>query len=233
MYFLVDTNKQVIFGWSAKCGCSHVKTIFLFLQTGILIDKIHINDRHRLPNDIENYTTIIFTRNPYNRLVSGFLDKYGPGRSYRNLWKHPSLTFSRFVDEVIKSNWTMIDKHHFTSQITEDFDKKILKSKMITCYDVTNIDYTYIEQLYNTKIPENIINKKRGHERTFQNQPLWNNTDVYDLHIDKYINYDIDLKYFYNHELRTKVFLFYKDDFYFFDKYNIDYINPCFRRLKK
>ena len=33
MHFLVDTNKQIIFGWSAKCGCSHIKEIYWFLQT--------------------------------------------------------------------------------------------------------------------------------------------------------------------------------------------------------
>ena len=33
MFFLVDTNKKIIFGWSAKCGCSHIKTIFWFLQS--------------------------------------------------------------------------------------------------------------------------------------------------------------------------------------------------------
>jgi len=32
MYFLVDNDKQIIFGWSAKCGCSHIKNIFWFLH---------------------------------------------------------------------------------------------------------------------------------------------------------------------------------------------------------
>ena len=32
MYFLVDNKKKIIFGWSAKCGCSHIKYIYYFLQ---------------------------------------------------------------------------------------------------------------------------------------------------------------------------------------------------------
>jgi hypothetical protein len=78
------------------------------------------------------------------------------------------LTFSQFVDKVINSDWETIDEHHFTSQTTEKFDEKILLSKIIKFYDISNIDYEYIEQLYNKKIPECIINKKQGHEREFQ-----------------------------------------------------------------
>ena len=29
MHFLIDNNLKLIFGFSAKCGCSTVKTIFL------------------------------------------------------------------------------------------------------------------------------------------------------------------------------------------------------------
>lgn len=32
MYFLLDFQRNIIFGWSAKCGCSHVKNLFHFLQ---------------------------------------------------------------------------------------------------------------------------------------------------------------------------------------------------------
>jgi hypothetical protein len=35
MYFLIDDNKKIIFGWSAKCGCSHVKYMFKFLTEEI------------------------------------------------------------------------------------------------------------------------------------------------------------------------------------------------------
>ena len=77
MYFLIDYEKQIIFGWSAKCGCSHIKNIFWFLKTGKLENKIHTEkDMNKLPNYINHYTTIIITRNPYKRIISGFLDKY-------------------------------------------------------------------------------------------------------------------------------------------------------------
>lgn len=166
MFFLVDTNKKIIFGWSAKCGCSHIKNIYWFLQTDNFENVIHTEkDINELPNDIENYTTLLFIRNPYKRIVSGFLDKYRTNGQFRHLWPNSFLSFSQFVDKLINSDWNTIDYHHFTPQTTEQFDEKILFSKYITFYDIDKIDYGYIEQLYTKKIPEYVINKKQGHER--------------------------------------------------------------------
>lgn len=227
MFFLVDNNKKIIFGWSAKCGCSHIKYIYWFLQTDNTTTEIHTKlDKNILPKDIENYTTLIFSRNPYNRIVSGFLDKYKKTGEYRHYWKYPTLTFSQFVDELVKSNWKIINKHHFTPQTSEDFNGKILLSKIIKFYDISNIDYQYIEQLYNKKIPECIINKKYGHERKLHiNINECFDKYVYDLNIDEYIDYNIDIKYFYNEEIKEKVFNFYINDFNFFYENGINYIN--------
>ena len=152
MFFLVDIDNKIIFGWSAKCGCTHIKNIYWFLQTGNLENLIHTpKDVNNLPDDIENYITLIFSRNPYKRLLSGFLDKYKKNGEYRHRWKYPSLTFSQFVDKLINYEWNIIDSHHFEPQTTHIFDKKILMSKIIKFYDICNIDYEYIEQLYNKK----------------------------------------------------------------------------------
>ena len=59
MFFLLDNKVKVIFGWSAKCGCTHVKRMFRFFQNQD-IHNVHTDDDvHNLPDDIENYTTII------------------------------------------------------------------------------------------------------------------------------------------------------------------------------
>ena len=227
MYYLLDTNNKIIFGWSAKCGCCHIKNIFWFLQTDKLINNIHTEkDDNELPKDIENYITIIFIRNPYKRIVSGFLDKYKKNGQYRHLWKEPVLSFSKFVDKLINYDWKTIEKHHFTPQTTEKFDKKILLSKIIKFFDIGKIDYEYIEKLYNKKIPKCVINKKQGHERLFNknlNEENYYNNYVYDLHIDKYINYKINTKYFYNEDIKEKVFNFYINDFIFFKENSFDY----------
>ena len=225
MKFLIDYNKKIIVGWSAKCGCSHVKNIFWFLQNNLENNLIHTDlDSNNLPDDIENYTTIVISRNPYKRIVSGFLDKYMKNSEYKILWKHNNITFSMFVNELIKNNWEMVNKHHFTQQTSEKFSLKILQSKNIKFYDIENIDYNYIEDLYNIKIPDKVMNKKEGHERInrIKKDKIFNNY-VYDLEMDEYHDSNVDIKFFYNEELKNKIYKFYEYDFNFFEEVGINY----------
>jgi hypothetical protein len=138
-----------------------------------------------------------------------------------HLWKNQFLSFSQFVDKLINCDWKIIGHHHFTPQTTEHFDKKILLSKSCKFYDIGKIDYEYIEQLYN---------KKFGHERLLNvnvNVESDYNDYVYDLHIDDYIDYNINIKYFYNKDIKEKVFNFYINDFIFFKENSFDYINSA------
>lgn len=229
MYFLIDDKLKVIFGWSAKCGCCHIKNIFWYLQ-GVEKTNIHNDSYNNLPdeNKMNNYTTIIFTRNPYKRLVSGFLDKYRLGGEFRSLWKENILTFSNFIDKLEKKNWNVINLNHFTPQTTQVFEKnKILKSKCVKLFNIENIDYNYIEVLFNKKIPKKILTDQFGHERSNRKNKnnMTINNFVYNLNIDEYVNNNIEIKYFYNQELKQKIFNFYKNDFIFFKENGIDYIN--------
>jgi hypothetical protein len=227
MFFSIDYENKIIFGWSAKCGCSHIMRIYWFLRNNSMDVKIHTkNDVNKLPNDIEKYTTIIVSRNPYKRIISGFLDKYKPRGQYRYLWKYDDITFSMFVNELEKTDWKMIDKHHFTPQTSEHFHMKILNSKCLKIYDIENIDYNYIEKLYNKTIPECILHRKEGHERA--KYDITTERPVYDLNLNEYLFSNVDIKYFYNKELKQKIFNFYKNDFMFFNRVGMDYINTSF-----
>ena len=227
MYFLIDNKNLIIFGWSAKCACTHIKSIYYFLQNNeIKLKNLHGKmAQNKLSNDIlnsiENYTTIIFCRNPYKRLVSGFLDKYRMGREFRLKWPDKNIQFNKFVKEL--GNWEYIDKHHFTPQTTEAFNNKIINSKIIKCFDIENIDYDYIEKLYNKKIPIELIEYRGGHERNKITRYLEFNKYVFDINMDEYCYYKLETKYFYNDELKQKVFNFYKNDFLFFSKFGLDY----------
>lgn len=226
MKFLVSNSNKIIFGWSAKCGCSKIKRIFYYLEQNLIETKIHTENEYiyNLPDNISEYTVIIISRNPYKRLVSGFLEKYNINGEFRKLWQYNTLTFKNFIDELLKNNWEMIEYHHFTKQTSEFFNIDILKqSKEIICFDLENINYKYLESLYNKIIPAEILEKKEGHER----KKYTNNFEisVYDLNIDEYYEFNVDIKYFYNNELIDKVYNFYKDDFNFFLEYNINYNN--------
>lgn len=224
MKFLIDDKLKIIIGWSAKCGCSHIKKIFWYLLTNNENYKIHtMKENNSLPDDIENYILILIIRNPYERLVSGFLDKYKPKGTFRKLWKNKELSFSDFVNELVKNNWSVIDNHHFTPQTTERFDEKlILKAKELKIFDIKNIDYSYIENLYNKKITDNLLNFRGGHERK-ATTPL--EKDVYNLDMKLYYEYNVNVKYFYSEDIKHKIYDFYKNDFTFFKKLGFDYTN--------
>ena len=220
MHFIVDKDKKVIFGWSAKCGSNHIKKIFWFLKGSE--SKHRNNNRMSLPLDIENYTTIIFIRNPYKRLISGFLDKYNKTGQMRRRWKQKNLTFMLFVEELINKNWKTVDFHHFTPQTTEMFDLKIMNSKEIKCFDLENINYKYINKVFDKKLPPKIIEYTGRNNRKKYKSTITH--DVFDLNIDDYYENNIDLQYFYNDKLIKKVYEFYKDDFCFFkNSFNIAY----------
>jgi len=223
MYFLIDESLKIIFGWNAKCGCSHIKKIFWYLKTNNENSVIHTpSDYNDLPNNIEAYIIIIISRNPYNRLISGFLDKYKECGEYRHLWKHETITFSQFVEELVKNEWIMIDYHHFTPQTTEYFNKDIIyKSKLVKVYDINNIDYNYIEELYNKKIPDNLLKFRGGHERNIYSKTF--DKYVYELDMSVYCNYNVDIKYFFNDILQKKIYDYYYNDFMFFRECQIYY----------
>jgi hypothetical protein len=225
MFFLVDNKNKVIFGWSPKCGCSRAKKIFGFLQNNTIINDGHThtgNDSQPLPNDIENYITIIFSRNPYKKIISGFLDKYRKNGEFRHLWKHNKITFYTFVDELIKNDRNMIEPHHFEPQTGGHYNTNILRSKCLKIYDIEHIDYSFIENLYHKKIPYELLKfDLMGHERK-----KFNNTfegPVYDLDMDEYYDYNVDIKYFYDEEIKNKVYNFYRNDFLFFNHHGIYY----------
>jgi hypothetical protein len=224
MRFLIDDNLKIVFGWSAKSGCSHIKKIFWYLKTNNENFKIHTTkENNSLPTDIQDYRVILIIRNPYERVISGFLDKYRPNGVFRKLWKNKELSFINFVDEIVKNNWSVIDNHHFTPQTTEKFDEKIiLKAKELKIFDIKNIDYTYIEDLYNKKITDNLLNFRGGHERK-ATTPYEN--DVYDLDMKTYYEYNVNIKYFYNEDIKNKIYEFYKNDFTLFKKLGFDYTN--------
>ena len=171
MLFLINEEKKVIFGWSAKCGCSHVKNLFYYLQEGVFCEpnqSVHRgHDFQHLPENLSSYTLILFIRNPYKRLVSGFLDKYGPNGEFLHLWDDSiPLTFSNFVDKIAE-NSKMIDHHHFTPQTTEHFNdciRDLIKDHSKTfIFDINNIDYKLIEYIFGKVIPQEVLEYRGEH----------------------------------------------------------------------
>lgn len=225
MYFIIYSERKIIFGWSAKCGCTHFKGIVwnLLYDEELKGARVHEKKaRDKLPSDIENYISVLVIRNPYERLVSGFLDKYKPRGQYRNIWKCEPLTFTKFVDELIKPNWKVIEQHHFTPQITEDFNAdKLLKSKGLKTFDIVDIDYNFLEKLYNKKISDFSIKQKH---QNYRKATVEIKQPIYDLNIDDFFDNYVPTQFFYSEDIKNKVYNFYIDDFTFFKNNGFDYI---------
>jgi hypothetical protein len=229
MHFIVDNVKKWIVGWSAKCGCTHIKYIMYYLITKKSYrDELNIEGLHTffgwgsLPSDISEFTIVLIIRDPYKRLVSGFLDKYTFYNNYYSLWRpNISLTFANFVSELKNNSWIHIDHHHFTPQLSEAFDfERIKNHSKMHIFDIEKIDYKLFESIYNKKIPEDIIRYKGSHtniRKTSMNQ----NVSYLDAFL--YNRYLVPYTFFYNKELKDAVYQFYKKDFDFFREYGFHF----------
>ena len=238
MYYLIDEDRKIIFGWTPKCGCSHIKYLFCYLTSIDRASNLHTPDdwKTELPTKIQQYTTILISRNPYERLVSGFRDKYcqPPYRDYleKNIMSGiikrevssniRPLSFSRFVSILVQSRWDRVNKHHFSPQTDERFDNNVLKSKKLVVYDIKKIDYAFIEKLYNKEIPLEV----RNYKGLLANREIPLEKDAFDLDINAINKFKIRTKFFYNETIKTKVYNFYKNDFIFFSSVGINYAAP-------
>jgi len=196
MFFFIDYDKKIIFGWSAKSGCSHIKMLFHFFtkhSEGELKpffkdeNLLHLNSYNSLPNDIKDFTIILFIRNPYERLVSGFLDKYRKYGQFNHLWNRSTpLTFRNFVNELVKGNSSMINRHHIGPQISERWEDRILFHSNLKVYDIRNIDYHFLENIFQKKIPAYILQFRGTHEN--RKSKMDYSYPVYDVSLYDYEN---------------------------------------------
>lgn len=227
MYYLIDNKNKVIIGWSPKCGCTHIKMLFYFLNKikipvkyGISRDEaIHSLDTYeKLPKDYHSYKIILIIRNPYKRIISGFIDKYGNINSlYYNDWikNYPNnrLTFYNFVKELAYNYYKVIDKHHFSPQLSENWEDQIMNHHNLHIFDIASIDYDFLEKIYFTKIPLP-IKKYKGKSSKLSKINI--NTKVFDLPVE-----NIKTQFtenFYNQEIFDIVSNIYQKDLDYFKK---------------
>jgi hypothetical protein len=232
MYFLVNKNTNIIFGFTPKCGCQHIRNLFNFLN-GNNEKPLFSEKRSSLPKDYKNYHIIIIIRNPYERMVSGFREKYNNTNVIKSLQKiktytlpdinYNKLKFSTFVNELDTNGLKNIDKHHFNLQTSDEWDDKLLDHKLLKVYDIKNIDYSYIGELYKIEIPDNVI-KFRGNHND-RNTEIYDG-NVYDILNINYRNRKVLIKQYYNEDIVNKVTSFYKNDFKILKQLGFDYESP-------
>jgi hypothetical protein len=227
MFFYVDPIKYIIIGYTPKCACTHIKRLITYLEKYIITnDKqylhSHFKKKHKLPSNINKYNTILFIRNPYKRLVSGYLNK-------KNGIVHKiaplSNTFEEFCNVLYRNRDIYrdidIDKH-FLPQTSGRFNYDVIeKSNTLNIMDIEDIDYTYISNLFNKTIPESLI-EYTSNKHNYINDNTYGKLYNIDNKKLKHIHYTITD--FYNNDIKQKMVLFYKNDFILFKKLGFDYL---------
>lgn len=217
MFYLVDKSEKIIFGWSPKCGSTHIKKIYWYYQ-GLPDKELNTpDDIQELPIDIENYITICIVRDPFARLISGFLDKYNPEIN------DCQITFAEFINDLVSHK--KMDSYYFCMQGIEYFNYadifdckkqnewRIKNSKELYIYKSNKINYAKIEELYQQNIPIDLLNWR------IKNKPIRKlrlYKDVYNMDISKYYKYSVDIENFYDMDIKEKIIDFYKSDFYLY-----------------
>jgi hypothetical protein len=223
MRFIVNQDKKIIFGWSPKCGCTHIKNMVYFLEN-IKISKLHhgVYDTYELPSSLEEYIIIIVIRNPYKRIVSGIMDKYKLNGELRHLWTIDTpLSFSNFIDKLSEANYEVVEHEHFCQQTDGWFREDIKTHKKLVIFDLEKINYEYIGSLYCKIIPKHVIDFKGNH---INNNTIIMDQPVFDLTIDEISSYKISIENFYNEEITEKIKTIYKNDFDFFESKGFTYL---------
>jgi hypothetical protein len=237
--YLVDETNKVIFGFNDKCGSSHIKKMFYYLTGDKDLNNIHRGTNSIIPpkllDNLNNYTVIMIIRNPYERLVSGFLNKFRKnGEAFNALGNDIIPTFdnlityikdNRYIDNVVRyrrdnkyisNRWFL---NHFYPQTYHD-PLDIISYENLIIYDISNIDYNFIEELYKQKIPDDIKNFRGGHE-TYNKDKI--DKDVSKLILSEYEGYRPYTRCFYNDDIKSKVDIIFKNDFDFFRKKGFEY----------
>lgn len=227
MKFLVDKTRKIIFGWTPKCGCSHVKRIYYYLTENNEDPKIHTRmDEHDISKiNLADYEIIIVMRNPYDRLVSGFLEKYRFDGPFIELWPtNIKLNFTNFVEQLLNNNFNVINQDHFARQLSEFWDPNIAKQKGLHVYDLSKISYTYIESLYAVPLPERVLNKREGHEQHRRSIDM-SDKPIYDMLQSEYMTDETkpQTRNFYTREMADKVKAYFADDFEFARAHGLEY----------
>ena len=226
MQFIILHEKKLIIFWSPKCGCSTLKTILSFylnIYDSNKYEYIHknkelkefINIKKYNSEVYKNYDIVMLIRNPYTRLVSGFINKY-IDLKYVNPDNCDS--FQDFCNILSKYPYK-INKHHFEKQTTDEgwqFYLELGKPKIKHVLDTSQVND--LKKIINLDIDDIKLNETNKIVKD-DNTNLWSKSYNSLKEIRNY-NYSS----FYNDDLKKLVYNIYKDDFIFFkENLGIDY----------
>tara|TARA_B100000963_G_scaffold358555_1_gene383463 strand:- start:6359 stop:7060 length:702 start_codon:yes stop_codon:yes gene_type:complete len=222
MRYLVIDNAQLIIFWSAKCGCTTLQTILSIYfnidpqKYGCVHKNKDLTKKFNRKNDnkiniYKKYDIVMLVRNPYERIVSGFLNKYVNHSHYKN---PPNCKCFYDFCKILLENPEVIDERHFrdqTSDIGWDFYKELQRPNVKYILDTSQVND--LAKILGLNLPEikknytqNVIKNDEDIEKT--------NCSYLDYESLKNLN-TINYSNFYNDDLKKIVYNIYKNDFTF------------------
>ncbi len=252
MNFAIIHKHKLIIGLTAKSGCTHIKHLGFKIAYGHRhkhreAGRIHFNPRwkslvagpetnllSRIKNNVKlkEYTVVGIMRNPYERLVSGFLDKYQPpnicrkkGGEFWGRFKSPRH-FKKFTNHLLRNDWRTVDQAHFKTQINNIDHLLEIKDLVhdFRIWDLKNIDYDFLNK--HCEMNDLSMITKGPHQRDKKPLKKWNeNTDlcVSELPMSKYIEYNVPYNLFYTPDIKQKIKKYFHRDLKFAEMQNIVY----------
>jgi hypothetical protein len=231
MYFLVSNRDKFLIGWSAKVGCTAMKRWYSeALNLGLKNETIHetigygktpfTNVDLFPPKHYNDYKKICIIRNPFSRLVSGYVNKYVIENDYERYFS----TFEEFVGLLLKDRfYAKINRHHFTPQTSEAFSKYVRRKwswDLVVDVEFLSHEITRINRIVSKDV--NI-----GHPNvTMYDSDYHFDKPAYLMKADEIIRKIPPYQSFYNKELVKKVRAKYTSDFLYFRKWGFEFKDP-------
>jgi hypothetical protein len=218
----VTNPNKVVFWWTPKCGCIFVRKLYhYFLHSNEETEDIDVNN-------LNDYNHILFVRNPYKRVVSGYIDCYATTHQQVVIFNN-DLSFKDTINELIENEFKNIDKLHFDYQISiKDVSDPNCNLNINKIFDIESIDYTFLSKLFLDMFVDNDILtalRQSNHHVDYLDDFKENVSDYHVTDFDELSGYP-RYQYFYTNELIEKVQSFYDCDFIFLEMNGIKYDPP-------
>jgi len=245
MRYLSCPRKKTCFAHTPKSGVESLILLILREQGHSDINRnIWTPSRPYKVNTIPNdYEYVSISRNPYNRLVSGYIDKFLTGNFHNlkfceDVMKHygrsmddmKRITFEELVKYLMEADKSKVDPHFATqiSTITKQRNPQLFKIEEKSIHDkledlgFENEFTNYRDEfLYGWAKEDRPEAYKMGFDEfnifdTYRGYPLDENQQGY---TDDNNNHGVMPLYhnFYNDELKEMVYEYYKEDFEYFN----------------
>lgn len=221
MRYIYCPRRNTFFAHIEKSGCESLRYLVLKEENvrDLNIWKMNMYLTSRIPSINSNYMVIV--RNPYNRLVSGYLDKICSDNykhlgickamhRYYNTDYEKRITFEQFVNYIVRQHPGNIDAHFqpqsymfhktqnmkiFKIEESKDIENELIRIGFVNKYK--NYNTVVLPNCNKERFDMGYVHNKYFHELNIENKvPIYSNFFTPELIELVYNYYQCDFKNF-------------------------------------